>query len=150
MRTYGRVTDPANGARWWVVVEPDANGYNDSIYLTALAQVLKLNLGESPFYADWGLPAYQSVEQQFQPDYYVNLTQQRFAPYFMFLGVQKVPMNYPDTPYYNISVRFQSGATDSINVIPVAMVDGFGTVMVDGYGYPLSTGQTQTGRYVAQ
>lgn len=150
MRTYGRVTDPTTGARWWVEVGPDANGYNDSIYLTALCQVLKLNLGESPFYANWGLPAFQSVEYQYQPDFWVNLTQQRFAPYFMYLGIMKIPEQYPPTPRYNITVRFQSGAIDSITTIPVVQVDGFGIPLTDGYGYNLSTGQTKTGRFVAQ
>lgn len=147
MRTFGRVTDPATGARWWVEVDPDANGFNDSIYLTALCQVLKLNYGESPFYGDWGLPAHESVVTQIYPDYYVMLTQQRFAPYFMFLGIAKVAS---DHPLYDVTVRFQNGATDSITVIPQAMVDGFGQPVLDGHGNPLSTGQTKSGRYVAQ
>jgi hypothetical protein len=44
-----------------VEVTTDANGYNDAVYLTTLSQVLKLNLGESPFYANYGIPQYQSV-----------------------------------------------------------------------------------------
>jgi hypothetical protein len=149
MRTYGRVTDPDNGTVWWVEVGPDKNGYNDSIYLTALCQTLKLNLGESPFYGDWGIPAFPSVRTQVPPDYYVALTQKRYAPYFLSVGVVKLPVTFPPLPTYNISVIFQSGATDSINVIPQAMVDGFGQPIVDGHGNPISIG-SKTGRYVAQ
>ena len=146
MRTFGRVTDPATGVRWWVQVNPDANGFNDTIYLTALCQALKLNYGESPFYGDWGLPAHQSVVTQVFPDYYVMLTQQRFAPQFQYLLISKVPAT---SPVYNITVRFQTGAKDSITVIPQALVDGFGLPVLDGYGNPISAG-TQSGRYVAQ
>jgi hypothetical protein len=147
VRTYGRVESPP-GARFWVEVGPDPNGFLDSIYLTALCQVLKLNYGESPFYGDWGLPALQSVMTQIAPDYYVALTQQRFAPYFLYLGVVRLPT--PITPTYNVSVMFQSGAQDSITVIPQAMVDGFGQPVVDGHGVPVSTGLTTSGRFVAQ
>lgn len=147
MRTFGRVTDPATGARWWVEVGPDPNGFNDSIYLTALCQTLKLNYGESPFYGDWGLPAHPSVVTQIYPDYYVMLTQQRYAPNFQFLAVTKVAD--ATMPVYDITVRFQTGARDSITIIPQAMVDGFGIVVTDGYGNPVSIG-TMSGRYVAQ
>lgn len=145
MRTFGRVTDQY-GARYWVEVGPDPNGYLDSIYLTALAQVLQLGYGESPFYGDWGIPAEQSVMTQIAPDYYVSLTQQRFAPYFLFLGVTRVPT--PITPTYNITVIFQTGAQDSINVIPQTMVDGNGRPVLDGYGNPISAGSVN-GNFVA-
>jgi hypothetical protein len=151
MRTFGRVTDQY-GVRWWVEVGPDPNGFLDNIYLTALCQTLKLNYGESPFYGDWGLPAQQSVVTQIMPDYYVALTQQRYAPYFMFLGIAKVPAvtkSGAPTPVYNVAVRFQNGAQDSITVIPQTMVDGFGLPVLDGYGNPLSVG-TVSGQYVAQ
>jgi len=120
------------------------------VYLTALCQTLKLNLGESPFYGDWGIPAKESVLTQIQPDYYVMRTQQRYAPYFLFLGVQKLPGTFPPLPTYDVTVIFHTGAQDSVTVIPVAQVDGFGIVQVDGHGNALSTGQTKTGRYVAQ
>src|ERR1035438_1409529 len=78
LRTYGRIYDqpptPAypNGSPRWVVVTTDPNGYNDMVFLTTLAQVFKLNLGESPKFADWGIPARASVMQQIAPDY--NMT----------------------------------------------------------------------------
>ena len=106
MRTWGRI----NGT--WVEVSTDANGYNDMVMLTTLIQTLKLNLGESPFYADRGIPAQQSVIQQIQPDYYVLRTQQLFAPFFAALLVARLP-NAPNNPKptYDINVTTQSGST---------------------------------------
>lgn len=113
MRTWGRE------AGVWMEVTTDAHGYNDEVYLTTLVQVLRLNLGESPFFADWGIPAHQSVLQQVQPDYYVSLTQQRFARYFALINLSKQPQlpNQP-TPVYNIRVVTQSGAILTMPSIP--------------------------------
>lgn len=105
MRTWGRVYDLYGNATW-VKVETDANGFNDMVYVTTLAQVLKLNLGESPFYANYGIPAHQSVMLQVFPDFYITYTQQQFAKYFASLIVAKV--NTPD-PRYNISVTTNQG-----------------------------------------
>ena len=82
MRTYGRTQDVITGKKTWWLVQTDFNGFNDSVYLTALAQVLKLNLGESPFFANYGIPAHQSVVTQVYPNYYLARTQQQFAGYF--------------------------------------------------------------------
>lgn len=100
MRTYGRL----NGR--WVEVSTDANGFNDAVYLTTLIQCLKLNLGESPFYANYGIPAHPSVVQQVFPDFYVAQTQQQFAPYFASLLIAK--QNAP-TPTYQINVTTHQG-----------------------------------------
>ena len=89
MRTYGRTYDEY-GVPTWVEVSTDANGYNDAVYLTALCQVLQGSPGESPFYANYGIPAQQSVLQQVPPDYYVAVTQRQFAPYFASLQVTKI------------------------------------------------------------
>lgn len=148
IRTYGRVTDPKSGARWWVTVETDQNDNPDSVYLTALIQTLKLNWGESPFFGDWGIPAHQSVVQQIFPDYYVLLTQKRYAPYFMALGVVK---NTNATyPLYDVSVQFKSGAVVSTTVIPQAVVDPYGLAILDSHGYPKQDdARTIPGKYVA-
>ena len=76
------------------------------VYVTALAQTLKLNLGESPFYANWGIPAKESVVQQIFPDYFVLLTQQQYAPHFAYLSVSKVPS---PTPTYRIKAITNKG-----------------------------------------
>ena len=94
MRTYGRLTN-ADGSKTWVEVSTDANGFNDNVYLTTLAQVLKLNLGESPFYATYGIPAYQTVVTQVYPDYYAMLTQEEFAPHFAALTITRVQGSNP-------------------------------------------------------
>lgn len=111
MRTWGRVTNP-DGSKTWVEVTTDANGDNSMVWLTTLAQTLKLNLGESPFYADRGIPAAQSVIQQIQPDYYVAQTQRQFAQYFAALVIAKEPQqpNQP-RPTYRINATTFQGAT---------------------------------------
>lgn len=104
MRVYGRTpVDPLvpNGPTKWVMVETDENGLNDIVYVVGLAQVLLLNLGESPFWANYGIPAKQSVLQQVFPDYYVILTQGFYSRYFASLIVAK--RNDP-TPTYDISI----------------------------------------------
>ena len=83
------------------------------VYVTALAQVLKLNLNESPFYADWGIPAKESVVQQVFPDYFVRRVQQQFSQYFASLVVYKQSL---PTPVYNISVVTNAGVKLNANV----------------------------------
>lgn len=107
MRTWGR-TYNEDGSYQWVEVTTDANGFDDSIYLTTLVQVLKLNLGESPFFANLGIPQYQTVVTQVLPTFYVNQIQQYFAPYFASLTITQVQAAYP--PQYNVSVVCHSGA----------------------------------------
>lgn len=112
MRTYGRTTNP-DGSKKWVEITTDANGFNDAVYLTTLCQVLKLNLGESPFYANYGIPFKPTIVQQVQPDYYVAKTQQQFAQYFASLIIAKVGTN---PPTYNVSVTTHQGVKISATV----------------------------------
>ena len=112
MRVYGRVPQ-SNGSLQWVVVETAANGDNSQVYLTALAQALKLNLNESPFYGDWGIPAHSSVVQQIPPDYNIMLTQQRFAPYFASLIISRISSN---PPTYQVNVTTNYGAVLSYTI----------------------------------
>lgn len=90
MRTYGRVFSTPT-TYTWQEVQTDPSGANDYVYLTGLIQELKLNLGESPFWGNRGIPAGPSVVQQVAPDYYVMLMQQRYAPQFLNLTIVKVP-----------------------------------------------------------
>ncbi|EHZ7709407.1 hypothetical protein K6Q07_004118 [Salmonella enterica] len=113
MRTWGRVTD-ANGDKTWVAVETDANGDSSYVWLTTLIQTLKLGLGESPFYAQYGIPAQQSIVQQVYPDYYVNMTQQQFARYFASLTITKV--DGAANPTYNIEAVFYNGVSIQENI----------------------------------
>jgi hypothetical protein len=88
LRTYGR-TYNEDGTYQWVEVTTDSAGFNDEVWLTTLIQCLKLNLNESPFYAQYGIPAQQSVVQQVFPDFYVTRTQTQFAQYFASLVINK-------------------------------------------------------------
>ena len=106
LRTYGRTYNP-DGTYQWAVVTTDANGFSDEVYLTTLVQCFKLNLGESPFYSQYGIPAQQSVIQQVFPDFYVNRTQSQFSQYFASLQVSKVAN---PTPTYNVSAITHQGA----------------------------------------
>jgi len=115
MRTYGRIM--VNGVPQWVQVNTDVNGYNDAVWITTLAQVLKLNLGESPFWSNYGIPAKQAVIQQVFPDFYVVYTQQNFAQHFANLQITKQDL---PTPTYNISVLTNQGSQLNFSVpIPV-------------------------------
>lgn len=107
MRTYGRIANE-DGTKTWVVVQTDANGFQDNVYLTTLAQCLKLNLGESPMYANFGIPAYQTVVTQTFPDYYVMQTQTQFAPYFASLTITRVQGSFP--PVYQVNAVCHNGA----------------------------------------
>ena len=113
MRSYGRITD-IYGNKTWVVVETASNGDNSLVYLTTLAQVLQLILGESPFYGQYGIPAYQSVLTQIAPDFYAARTQSFFAQYFASLIVTRVPQQQTTAqipnPEYLVNVVTLSGA----------------------------------------
>lgn len=119
MRTYGRVYFEGDGVTpleepRWVVVETAPDGDNSAVMLLTLIQTLKLNLNESPFWGNYGLPAHPAVVQQVFPDYYVFLTQQRFAPFFASLIVAK--QNSP-TPTYRINVTTKQGAKLTQDVV---------------------------------
>lgn len=101
MRTYGRV-----GGRWTKIETDPVTGDNSAIWLTTLAQVCKLDLGESPFWGNYGIPAQQTVVTQTQPDFYVMQTQGYFSPYFTSLTVSKTSANPPS---YNIAAILFSG-----------------------------------------
>jgi hypothetical protein len=110
MRTYGRIAlgkaEDGTTIRQWVKVETDANGFNDMVNLTTLAQALLLNINESPFFADWGIPARDSVMQQIHPNFYVGLMQQRFSK--MFASIVVAHRNDP-IPTYDINVVTHQG-----------------------------------------
>jgi hypothetical protein len=109
MRTYGRIAaGPGLPPTIWTEVTTDANGLNDAVYLTTLIQVLKLNLGESPFFANYGIPAQQAVIQQIFPDFYIWQTQRQFASFFASLIVSKVPAQ--TIPTYTVNITTNNGA----------------------------------------
>lgn len=115
MRLYGRINQNPDGTGGtWVVVTTDTNGQNDLVYVTALIQVLKLSLGESPFYASAGIPSAQSVIQQVFPDYYVSLIQRAYAPYFASLQISRRSNDFP--PTYSVSITTNAGVKINASV----------------------------------
>lgn len=107
------VLGPGSQALKWVAVVTTPDGNNDYVYVTALVQCLKLSIGESPFWSDWGIPARRSVVQQVFPDYYVALMQQRYAQYFASLQITKVASS---TPTYNVVIVLHSGVKIAASV----------------------------------
>lgn len=105
MRTYGRIRNP-DGSKSWVVITTDANGFDDMVWVTTLCQTLLLFLGESPFFADYGLPAANAVVQQIAPDFYVAKAQRQFSPYFASLVVSRDASN---PPTYTVNVTTHQG-----------------------------------------
>lgn len=106
MRTWGRTYDEQGNATW-VQVSTDANGMNDAVWVTTLIQCLKLGLGESPMFANYGIPAQRSVLTQIFPDFYTYQTQSQFAQYFVSLTVRK---RTSPIPTYDITAVTHSGA----------------------------------------
>jgi hypothetical protein len=100
MRTYGRI----NGK--WVQVNTDASGDHSHVWLTTLCQTLKLERGESPFWANYGISARQAVASQTFPDLYMAQTQQQFTPYFLSLTLQRIS---GPTPHYQITATTPKG-----------------------------------------
>ena|SRR3974390_410142 len=107
MRIYARYTDK-NGNKLWDVVETGPDGSNAMVYLVQLIQVCLLYLGESPFYAQYGIPARQSVAQQQAPDFYIARIQQQFAPFFASLIITRT-QGPPDNPTYAANVTLKNG-----------------------------------------
>lgn len=112
MRTWGRSYLP-DGSYQWVKVSTDADGSQDAVWITTLLQCLQLNLGESPFYASYGIAALQSVIQQLWPDYSVATTQQQFAQYFANLVITK---GSGPTPNYKVNITTNTGVSVTVTV----------------------------------
>ena len=107
MRVYGRVVN-LDGSKTWVVYETDQNGLNDAVYLCALEQYLLLNLGESPFYANAGIPQVQTIVTQVFPDFYVMQAQAYFSQFFASLTINRAQGSNP--PVYNGTILTNAGA----------------------------------------
>ena len=115
MRIYGRTTNPTTGVKTWVTVQTDVNGYNDAVNLTWLAQVLKLNTGESPFYGAWGIPQVQTIMTQIFPDYYVMKVQQQFSGMFAYIAIARASLT-ESAPVYNVAVTTHAGSVINLSV----------------------------------
>lgn len=114
MRVWGRPLTADGSFGPWTAVTTQANGNNDGVYVTALAQVLRLNMGESPIYANSGIPQFQTISTQVPPDFYVARTQQEYASFFASLTILRVPGSFP--PQYNARAVTHSGAVIPMNI----------------------------------
>lgn len=108
MRVYGR-----NPEGQWIVVTTDANGSNDICYAVALAQILSLVKGESPFFGQSGIPTQQAIQQQVAPSYYVQLIQQQYAQFFASLTITQVLANPPS---YSVVIITHAGTILNVSV----------------------------------
>jgi hypothetical protein len=115
VRTYIRVYNQQGAARW-VTVQTDAEGFDDYVWASTLIQCFKLNINESPFFSNYGLPSVQAVLQQIAPDSYVANLQTLFAGYFASLVVSRQASN---PPTYRANVTFQNGVQ-----LQLAQLDG--------------------------
>lgn len=109
MRTYGR-----NSQGQWIEVDTLSTGDSSMVWLTTFVQCLKLNLGESPFWGNYGLPSLQSVQSQVAPDVYVAQMQAAFSQYFVSLSVSRQLGSI--TPIYNITAIMNNGSIVSTQV----------------------------------
>lgn len=77
------------------------------VWLTTVIQTIKLNLGESPFYANYGIPAHPSIVSQIAPDFYMSNIQQQYAQHFLSLIISRLPDQQDaagiPSPTYNVS-----------------------------------------------
>lgn len=114
MRTYGRVPAvPGGKPTIWVEVSTDVNGLNDDVWITTMIQTIKLNLNESPFFGNYGIPARQAVAAQVFPDIYLFQIQQQFSVYFSNLVISKEPSA---TPTYRAGITTNQGRKRSVTV----------------------------------
>ncbi len=114
MRVWGRTTN-SDGTKTWVEVSTASNGSNQAVYITWLAQVIKLILGESPFHANWGIPQQQTIVTQVFPDFYVMNIQTQFSGLFAALMMYRIPNTFP--PQYQVAITTKTGASVEL-VVP--------------------------------
>lgn len=102
MRVWTRQHQP-DGTRRWIAVD------GNQAQIAWLQNALLLQLGESPFWADWGIPVTRTLVSQIWPDYYVNMTQQRFVDSFSSLQITRDPADNDDNPTYRIAAILPDG-----------------------------------------
>ena len=112
MRTYGRI--PKNGGLAWVEVNSNDTASDDYVWITTVIQNCKLILGESPYFANYGIPSEQAIIQQLFPDYYVTQIQQRYAQYFASLIISNVPGEV--NPTYLVNIITKAGSRVQVSI----------------------------------
>jgi hypothetical protein len=97
MRAYGIV----NGKFVKVTEE-------STVWATTFIHTLKLNLGESPFFANYGLPSQESVMTQIAPDFFIEHTRQQYSDKFAIL---KMTTKAAINPTYDAFIMTKQGKT---------------------------------------
>ena len=113
MRIWGRQY-ASDGSYTWIPIETDSSGNSDYCYITALIQCFKLNLNESPFWSNYGIPAQESVMQQIAPDYYVSRIQSQYAPFFANLMISRDQT--ATDPTYNVNILTHQGVPIQLTI----------------------------------
>lgn len=72
--------------------------------IETLVNCLKLGLGESPFYANYGIPFFDAIETQVEPSVYVNRLREKFLGWFASIEIKII-----DTASYEIDVMTIKG-----------------------------------------
>jgi hypothetical protein len=103
----------------WVEIDTDANGNNDLVWLTTLCQCLRLNLGEDPFFANYGIPAIPAAQTGVPPDFYVARMQLAFSQYFASLTITRVTALHSKKAEYQVNVMTHQGVRLNTSV-PIA------------------------------
>ena len=115
MRVYGRTIDNtrpnANFYKWQVVQDDD-----DNIRLTHLIQVLQMDIQESPFYSNWGMPVANALITGVLSDVAINNTINQFAQYFAALQITRGISNDPKEIYYQVDVVLKNGKNVTLDV----------------------------------
>ncbi|UMM63143.1 hypothetical protein [Aristophania vespae] len=94
----------SDGTRKWVAVT------GNQAIIAWLQNNLLLQLGESPFYADKGLPVTQSLISRIWPDYYLNQLQEFFRDYVSTIQITRDTSVVNDGLSYKILVIFKDGS----------------------------------------
>ncbi|QDH14162.1 hypothetical protein E3E12_08125 [Formicincola oecophyllae] len=104
MRVWTRQWQPGGKRRWVATTGNQA-------LIAWLQNALLLELGESPFHVDWGIPVTNSLVTRIWPTFYLEQTVGRFRDYFA--SLQVAPTAGADTengpPDYTISAIFTDG-----------------------------------------
>lgn len=112
-RAWGRTYAEGGSYTWTPVVTDPVTGDNTAVRVTQLIQVLKMDRNESPFFANYGIPARLSVVQQIFPDVFVFQTQAQFSPFFASLIISPLASS---TPTYLVNIVTFSGESLSMQV----------------------------------
>jgi hypothetical protein len=116
LRTYGRSTNQDTGITSWVTVTSTPEGSDELVWFTDLLQALQLDLGESPFFGNVGIPVQETIASGIYPDFYVNALQNYYSPNFAVLYITRDSTQFD--PTYDVYVQFSNGDINYLQITP--------------------------------